>query len=82
MREDQTGSGVGQGRLRRRWRAYLGQISGKLLDFGNIVFAAVIAGQLFDGIPLNWFITLSGAGLWLAMHAIAFATVFFERSDR
>ena len=45
----------------KRWHAYADKLADKLMDAGNLVFGALIVGQLISTREFNWWI--AGLGL-------------------
>ena len=63
------------------WRAFSGKLADKLLDAGNIVFGALIVGQLLGGQPFNWNVALIGLFSWLGFVTLSFILVYLSRGD-
>ncbi len=47
------------------------------MDAGNIVFGALIVGQLFSGQAFNWWIALGGVGVWIGFFIVGTFLVYF-----
>jgi hypothetical protein len=57
------------------WKAYADKLADKLMDAGNITFAALIVGQLIGGQPFNWALAGVGGMAWLSFYAFAWIVV-------
>jgi len=63
------------------WRRFVGKLADKLLDAGNIVFGALIVGQLLSGKPFDWGVALLGLGAWVVFVMASYVMVYLSRGD-
>lgn len=70
-----------QQRPRRSWRSVGSHLGDKLMDAGNIVFGALIVGQLFSGQAFNWWIALGGVGVWIGFYILGALIVYWGGGD-
>jgi hypothetical protein len=63
------------------WREYADKLADKLMDAGNITFAALIVGQLISGRPFNWGIAALGAVAWVGFYFWAWAVLQWRRGE-
>jgi len=59
----------------RPWQEYADKLADKLMDAGNITFAALIVGQLVSGRPFSWVIAVLGAVAWVGFYLWAWAVL-------
>jgi hypothetical protein len=57
------------------WKAYADKLADKLMDAGNITFAALIVGQLISRQPFNWALAGIGGVAWLGFYVFAWILV-------
>lgn len=66
-----------------RWRAYADKLADKLMDAGNLIFGALIVGQLISTREFNYWIAALGIAAWAGFYLWAWAVVVqSDRSDR
>ncbi len=46
--------------LSQTLRSFASRVADKVMDAGNLIFGALIVGQMLDGQPFNWNIGLLG----------------------
>lgn len=63
------------------WKDYADKLADKLMDAGNITFAALIVGQVISGQPFNWVIAIAGGIVWLMLYAAAYFVVQWGRGE-
>jgi len=51
------------------------------MDTGNLVFGALVVGQLLSGQPYNWWLTLGGLIMWIGFFIVGTFLVYFSRGD-
>ncbi len=57
------------------WETYADKLSDKLMDAGNIVFAALIVGQIVVG-KLDWVGAAVSGAAWLGLYGIAYWVLY------
>jgi len=63
------------------WKAYADKLADKLMDAGNLTFAALLVGQLLSGQPFRWDLAAAGAIFWLWTYAVGFLVLRWGRRD-
>lgn len=63
------------------WKEYADKLADKLMDAGNITFAALIVGQLLSGQPFNWVVAALGFVFWLWFYITGYLVVRWGRKD-
>jgi hypothetical protein len=56
-------------------REYADKLADKLMDAGNITFAALIVGQILGGRPFRWDIAALGGLAWLGFYIASYFAV-------
>lgn len=55
-------------------KEYSSKLADKLMDVGNLAFAALIIGQLLGG-EFQWGMAILGLGFWISTYAMAYLLV-------
>ena len=63
------------------WREYAGKLADKLMDAGNITFAALSVGQLLSGRPFRWDIAALGLVFWVWFCFVGYLVVRWGRRE-
>ena len=66
---------------RHSWQSVGSHLGDKLMDTGNLVFGALVVGQLLSGQPYNWWLTLGGLIMWIGFFIVGTFLVYFSRGD-
>lgn len=67
--------------MMKAWIDYADKLSEKLMDAGNITFAALIVGQLLSSRPFNWVIAALGAVARMGFYFWAWAMLQWRRVE-
>lgn len=60
---------------------FASRLADKVMDAGNLIFGALIVGQMLDGQPFNWNIGLLGLLTWVGFYLLSFLLVYLGRGD-
>ena len=63
------------------WKEYADKLAEKLMDAGNIVFAALIIGQFVGDKPFDWGSAVISGAAWLGLYAVAYVVVYLGRRE-
>jgi len=63
------------------WEEYAAKLADKLMDAGNITFAALIVGQILSARPFRWEVAVLGFIAWLGFYSAAFFVVRWKRRE-
>lgn len=66
---------------RPAWRIFVSRVADKFMDAGNLIFGALIVGQMLDGQPFNWGIALLGFATWIGFYLLSLIFVYLGRGD-
>jgi hypothetical protein len=63
------------------WKQYVDKLADKLMDAGNIVFAALIIGQIVAG-KVDWISTVVAGIAWLGLYGFAYFVLYLARKEQ
>ncbi len=63
------------------WKEYADKLADKLMDAGNITFAALIVGQILSGQPFNWWLAGLGAIAWAGFYIWGYFVLQWGRGE-